>query len=119
MRLAICCCITAGVALAGATVIAATPVNPSLPDVMVPAIALSAGSTQDVDQEFLNLLQLLGPDADNLVSGTVEFAEPADVDTGLDGLAPEALLPNLGDDPGAFIIPPTLWNDVFGQSQSG
>lgn len=117
MRLDVCCCIAAGVALAGAGAIAAVPVSPSLPDVTVPAIQLSAGSTQDVDQEFLNLLQLLGPDADNLVRGTVDFPESTNVDgTGLDGLDPEGLLPDLGNDPGAFTIPPTVWNDIFGQS---
>lgn len=73
MRLAVCSCIAAGVALAGVGIVAATPVNSPLPDVEVPAIQPSAGSTQDVDQEFVKLLQLLGPDADTLVSGAVDF----------------------------------------------
>ncbi|OHU98177.1 hypothetical protein [Mycobacterium talmoniae] len=116
MRLTVCCCIAAGVALAGAGVIAATPVNPALPDVEVPAIQLSAGSSQDMDQEFLNLLQLLGPDADNLVSGTVDLPDPVDIGgTGVDGLDPDSLMPNLTD-PGEFSIPPTLWHEVFRQS---
>jgi hypothetical protein len=117
MRLAVCCCIAAGVALAGASVIAATPTTPSLPTVKVPAVQLSAGSTQDVDQEFLNLLQLLGPDTDNLVNGAVHLPESADIDgVSLDELNPDSLLPSLGSDLGDFTIPSTVWTDTLRQS---
>jgi hypothetical protein len=117
MRLAVFCVIAAGVALAGASVIVATPVNPTSRDVEVPAVQLSADTSQDMDQEFHNLLQLLGPDADDLVRGAVDFPEPANLDDAdLDGINPESLMPNLGDDLGDFTLSPKQWAEIFQQS---
>lgn len=118
MRIALYSSIGAGIALMGATVIAATPVTPSLPDVESPAVALSAGATQDVDQEFLDLLQLLGPDYDNnLVSGAVDLPDLADFEgADLGGVNPEILPQNLGEELVDATVPPPVWNDVFGQS---
>ena len=96
---------------------AATPANPSLPDVQVPAIMLSAGATQDMDQSFLSLLQLLGPDGDDLVSGAVDL--PAPTERGgldLEGLqpdTPDVVVPELGTD--GFVVPPNVWHDVLGE----
>lgn len=115
MRLAVGGFIAAGVALVGASVIAATPLNPTLPTAEVPAIQLSAEFSQDMDQEFFNLLQLLGPDADDLVRESVDFPESVSIDgADLDGLNPATVPPDLADDLGDFTLPPALWTEVFG-----
>lgn len=114
MRLAVGGFIAAGVALVGATVIAATPLTPTLPTAEVP-IQLSADFSQDMDQEFFNLLQLLGPDADDLVRGAVDYPESVNIDgADLAGLNPATIPPNLGDYLGEFTLPPALWTEIFG-----
>lgn len=114
MRIAVCCGIAAGMALAGVSAVVATSEKPTLPTVEEPAVQLSAGSSQDMDQAFLNLLQLIGPNADNLVSGTVEFPELFTTDDiGFDGLDAASLPPSVGDDLSNFTVPTSLWRDVF------
>jgi hypothetical protein len=117
MRLTVGCCIAAGIALAGTSVFAATRMHPVLPSAEVPAMQLSAGSSQDMDQEFLNLLQLLGPDGDDLVRGAVDLPDSVNIDgEDFDLLNPESLPPGLGDDLGDFTIPPALWSGIIEQS---
>lgn len=56
MRRVVRFCVTAGIAVAGASVFAAAPVTPSLPDVQVPAVQLS-NDTAPETQGFLDLWQ--------------------------------------------------------------
>lgn len=117
MRIAVYCGIAAGIALAGVSAVAATSEHPALPTVQVPAVALSAGSSQDMDQAFLNLLQLLGPEGDSLVSGVVEFPELVSIDgaglEGFDALDVARLPPIMGENLGDFTIPTSQWRDAF------
>lgn len=55
--------ISAGVALAGAGLVAIAPVTRPLPDVQVPVIELSSDSTPKIDEQYLQWWQIVSGDS--------------------------------------------------------
>jgi hypothetical protein len=109
MRSAVRNCITAGVAIAGVSVIIAAPSTPPLTDVQVPAVQLSGNTHENPDvnsPSVVDLLQVMGGSENPVVvqniteSGTGVFE--GDTPAAVPGLSD---LLNLGGDPGAVTDP--------------
>lgn len=109
MRAAVRYCITAGVAVAGVSVLIAAPANPPLRDIQVPAVQLSGNAHENPDANspgVLDLLQMMnGNEAPVVVQNITESK------TGVFEGDPPATVPglsdllNLGIDPGGITDP--------------